>query len=107
MKQWLQDFPGTAAGHVTALFLILLTGLIVDVRLALGLPLPPGYESWFVLLATLAGVATAGMVGKRLSDVAYKQAGTSPVTVGGPSTVTVEATPAPAPASPSPEDKDK
>lgn len=81
MKVWLQDFPGTNAGHALALLLIGLTGVIVDIRLLLGKPLPDGYGEWFILLGALAGVSTIGMIGKRLSDVGYKQAGASPVNI--------------------------
>lgn len=91
LKGWLQDFPATSAGHVAAISLILLTGIVVAVRLARGLTFPDGYDGWLVFLATLAGVSTAGMIGKRVSDVAYKAAGTSPVNVAGPSTVNVTA----------------
>jgi hypothetical protein len=94
----LREFPGTNAGHASALLLILSFGIIVDVRLSRGLPFPDGYDAWLIFLATLAGLSTGGMIGKRITDVSYKAAGTPPVTVGGPSTVTVEA-PAP-PASP-------
>ncbi len=105
LKAWLQDFPGQNAGVVVALFLILLTGFIVDLRLFLGKAFPDGYDSWLILLGSLAGVTTLGMVGKRLSDIEYKKAGqtpASPVTVQAPSTVTVNpvaGTPAPPPVS--------
>lgn len=95
-KTYLQDFPGQNGGVFVALFLILLTGLVVDVRLAVGLTFPVGYDSWLILLGSLAGVTTLGMVGKRLSDVEYKKAGVaapSPVSVAAPSTVTVSPTP--------------
>lgn len=98
LKLYLQDFPGQNGGVVVALFLILLTGFIVDVRLALGMTFPEGYDSWLILLGSLAGVTTLGMVGKRLSDIEYKRAGVppaSPVNVEAPSTVTVTPTPKP------------
>jgi hypothetical protein len=91
MKAWLQDFPATNASHAVVLLLILLTGLVVVGRLAWGLMLPAGYDGWFTLLAALSGVGTVGTIGKRLSDIDYKKAGTSPVTVEAPSTVTVTA----------------
>jgi hypothetical protein len=91
MKAWLQDFPATNAGHALALLLVLFTGLVVTVRLALGRVMPDGYGEWFMLLGALAGVSTIGTIGKRLSDIDYKKAGTSPVTVEAPSTVTVTA----------------
>lgn len=96
LKFWLQDLPTTALGHVVALALILLTGLVVVVRLACGKIFPGGYDAWLTLLAALAGVSTIGMIGKRLTDREYRAAGTSPVNVGGPSTVNVTTeTPAP------------
>ena len=75
----------------------------MDVRLAIGLPFPDGYDSWLILLGSLPGVTTLGMVGKRLSDIEYKKAGqtpASPVTVQAPSTVTVTSTTAETPAAP-------
>lgn len=94
LKGWLQDFPGQNGGVVTALLLILITGLVVIVRLALGLVFPDGYDTWIWALIALAGVNVVGMVGKRFTDINYKQAGTSPVNVEGPSTVSVTAQPA-------------
>lgn len=94
MKKWLSDFPTLAGGAVLGQALILLTGLIVCARLALGRPFPDGYESWLLLLFGLAGASVTGMIGKRLSDFRYKAAGTSPVTVEAPSNVTVETKPA-------------
>lgn len=91
MKAWLQDFPATNASHAVVLFLILLTGLAVVGRLAFGRVLPGGYDGWFALLAALSGVGTVGTIGKRLSDIDYRKAGTSPVNVEAPSTVTVTA----------------
>lgn len=96
----LKDFPGTSAGHATALVLILTFGLIADYRFARGLSFPDGYDAWLIFLATLAGLSTGGMIGKRLSDIGYKAAGTSPVTVEAPSNVTVTQQPAPAPETP-------
>lgn len=94
LKGWLQDFPGQNGGVVTALLLIIITGLVVIVRLALGLVFPDGYDTWIWALIALAGVNVVGMVGKRFTDINYKQAGTSPVNVEGPSTVSVTAQPA-------------
>lgn len=96
----LKDFPGTNAGHATALVLILSFGIIVDVRLSRGLAFPDGYDAWLIFLATLAGLSTGGMIGKRITDVSYKAAGPSPVTVEAPSNVTVTQQPAPAPETP-------
>lgn len=93
LKNFLQDFPGTNATVAAAIVLVLLTGLIVCAKLALGQPFPSGYDTWIWALVALCGVNVAGVVGKRLTDVEYKKAGTSPVTVGGPSTVTVATAP--------------
>lgn len=91
LKGWLQDFPGQNGGVVTALLLILITGLVVIVRLAIGKVFPDGYDTWIWALIALAGVNVVGMVGKRFTDINYKQAGTSAVTVEAPSTVSVTA----------------
>ena len=98
LKSALADFPTQNGGTVTALVLILLTGFIVCAKLALGQPFPDGYDGWLTLLGALAGVNVVGMVGKRFTDIGYKQAGTSPVTVEAPSSVTVTAAPVAAPA---------
>jgi hypothetical protein len=89
LKKWLADFPGQNGAVVVALFLILITGLVVVVKLALGQNFPENYDSWLVLLASLAGINVVGMIGKRATDFNYKAAGTSPVNVEAPSTVTV------------------
>lgn len=89
LKTWLQDFPGQNGGVVTALVLILITGLVVVVRLAAGARFPDGYDTWIWALIALAGVNVVGMVGKRFTDIGYKQAGTPAITVEAPSTVTV------------------
>jgi hypothetical protein len=98
LKAWLQDYPGNNATHLVADGLILVAGLVVTVRLWRGLPFPAGYEAWLVFLAALVGVTTGGMLGKRLTDITYKAAGTSPVTVPvmveAPSTVSVTTAPA-------------
>jgi hypothetical protein len=91
VNKWLSEFPGTNAGHAAAIILILLTGVIVAARLALGLPFPDGYGEWLLFVATLAGVSTAGMGIKRVTDIGYKNAGQPSVTVEAPSTVTVAA----------------
>lgn len=96
VKRWLSDFPGQNGGTVTALFLILMTGLVVVVKLALGHPFPANYESWFLVLVALAGVNVAGMGIKRVTDYGYKAAGTSAVTVEAPSSVTVQTAAPPA-----------
>ncbi len=101
LKSALADFPTQNGGTVTALVLILLTGFIVCAKLALGQPFPDGYDGWLTLLGALAGVNVVGMVGKRFTDIGYKQAGTSPVTVEAPSSVTVTGVgAAPVPAAP-------
>jgi hypothetical protein len=92
MKAWLIDFPGTNAGHAAAILLILVTGLTVVVRLALGLPFPDGYGEWIWALVALAGVNVAGMGIKRLTDTSYKAAGTSPVTIDAPAVTTITTT---------------
>jgi hypothetical protein len=92
IKDFMTDFPTQGGGVVVALTLIFFTGLVVIVRLALGVEFPDGYETWIWALIALAGVTTAGMIGKRATDFRYKEAGRSPspVTVQAPSTVTVE-----------------
>lgn len=96
MKAWLQDFPSTNAAAFVALVLIFATGLTVILRLAFGKIFPDGYDTWTWALVALSGVNVAGMVGKRATDIEYKKAGTSPVSVGGPSDVTVNTGNAPA-----------
>lgn len=93
IKAFAQDFPTHGGSVVVALILIFFTGLTIIVRLALGMKFPDGYETWIWALITLAGVTTAGMIGKRATDYKYveaKHAGPSPVTVQAPSTVKVE-----------------
>lgn len=92
LKGWLSDFP-TANGRVVATIVIMLaTAAVVIVRLVLGAPFPSGYDTWLWVLVAMAGVDSAHVVGKRLSDFRYKQAGTSPVTVeAAAGNVTVEA----------------
>lgn len=81
VKAFLQDFP-TANGRVVAtILLIMLTGVVVCARLALGENFPNGYDTWIWALVVLAGVDSAHVVGKRLSDFRYKAAaGASPAT---------------------------
>lgn len=93
MKAWLSDFPGHNASVAIALALIGLTGLIVCLRLGLGLVFPDGYDGWLMLLGALAGVNVAGLGIKRATDFRYKAAGTAAVNVEGPSNVTVETSP--------------
>jgi hypothetical protein len=100
MKTWLQDFPTQNAASATALLLILVTGTVVVIKLALGQIFPDGYDTWIWAMVALAGVNVAGMVGKRFTDIEYKRAGTSPVNVEAPSNVNVNQT-ANAPVQPS------
>jgi hypothetical protein len=93
-KEFCKDFPTQGGIAVVSLILIFFTGVAVIGRLGAGQPFPDGYEPWLVFLGALATGTFAGMIGKRLSDFRYKQAGTSPVSVGGPSTVTVTNDPA-------------
>lgn len=94
MKAWLADFPTHPATVVAALILVLLTGLVVDVRLALGFAFPDGYDTWCWVLVSLTGVAGAVGIGRRLSDMDYaavKAGAVQPtqVNVAAPSSVTV------------------
>lgn len=94
LKEFLSDFPNQNGAVVAAIFLIILTGLTVVIRLALGLAFPDGYDTWIWALVGLAGVNVLGMVGKRATDINYITAKTqSPapqVTVEAPSTVKVD-----------------
>lgn len=89
IKSFLNDFPTTNGRVVATICLIVVTGLVVCVRLIRGADFPGGYDTWIWALVVLAGVDSAQVVGKRLSDFRYKAAGTSPVTVEAPSNVTV------------------
>ena len=91
LKSFLSDFPNQNGTVVTALILILLTGLVVVVRLAFGRTFPENYDTWIWALVALAGVNVVGMVGKRATDISYVAAkNTGPaVNVAAPSTVTV------------------
>ncbi len=71
-KSYAQDFPTQGGGVVVALGLIAGTGLIVMVRLAFGKDFPTGYDTWIWALVALAGVTTAGMIGKRATDIDYQ-----------------------------------
>jgi hypothetical protein len=93
IKAFASDFPTQGGSVIVSLTLIFFTGLVIVVRLALGLKFPDGYEMWIGALVALAGVTTTGMIMKRKTDYGYverKNAGPSPVTVQAPSTVTVE-----------------
>lgn len=89
-KTFAQDYPTLGATAVIGGFHIFVTGVIIEARLFLGKEMPDGYDFWLLFLGALATGTFAAMVGKRLSDFRYKQAGTSPVTVEAPSNVTVE-----------------
>lgn len=90
LKSFLHDFP-TANGRVVATIVIMLaTAAVVIVRLILGAPFPDGYDTWLWVLVAMAGVDSAHVVGKRLSDFRYKAAGAPAVNVEAPSNVTVE-----------------
>jgi hypothetical protein len=89
IKDFMADFPTQGGGVVVALTLIFFTGLVVIVRLALGAKFPDNYDTWIWALVALAGVTTAGMVGKRATDIRYKQAGSPKVNVEAPSVVKV------------------
>lgn len=85
LKAYLGDFPSHNASVAVALFLILETGLVVLIRLALGLIFPDGYDTWIYALVGLAGVNVAGLIGKRLSDKAYVEAKAAGKANAGPS----------------------
>lgn len=95
LRTTLQDWPLTNTGHAAAIFVFVLFGLVAIGRLIAGAVFPAGYDGFMALLGAALGFGTAGMVGKRLSDVEYKKAGTSPITVEAPSSVTVTQPPAP------------
>jgi len=81
-----------------ALFLILITGIVVDVRLIRGSDFPSGYDTWIWALIALAGVNVAGLTAIRATAVPYvaaKAAGASgppQVSVAGDATVQTSAT---------------
>ncbi len=81
LKGWLQDFPSHNGSVVAALTLILLTGFVVLVKLAIGHIFPDGYDTWIWMLAALAGINVGGMIGKRATDTEYVTAKASQVKV--------------------------
>ncbi len=95
VKTYLGDFPSQNAATGLSLILIFETGLVVLIRLSLGLIFPDGYDTWIYALVGLAGVNVAGLVGKRLTDTGYvaaKAAGKGPsVNVEGDATVNATA----------------
>lgn len=97
IKSYLADFPSHNAATALAMVLIFETGLVVLIRLALGLIFPDGYDTWIWALVGLAGVNVAGLGLKRFSDDKYvaakaaAKAGTAPaVNVQGDATITAE-----------------
>lgn len=91
LTKLLDDFPWQRALTAVGVLLILLTGLVVVARLAIGADFPDGYDTWLYILVGLATASTAGMIGKRATDWKYAQMKASPqVNVEAPSDVTVE-----------------
>ncbi len=86
IKAFVSDFPHQGGTTVVALTLILGMGVVVIIRFALGKIFPDGYDAWLVFLATLAGVATGGMIGKRATDRELAR-----IKAGGPPAATVNA----------------
>lgn len=78
LKAGLTNFPTHAASSATAVLLVLLTGLIVVERIARGQPFPDGYGDWLVFLGATLGINTAGLIGKRLTNIDYKAASIMP-----------------------------
>lgn len=74
IKAYLADFPSHNASTGLSLILIFETGLVVLIRLALGLIFPDGYDTWIYALVGLAGVNVAGLIGKRATEDRYVQA---------------------------------
>jgi hypothetical protein len=79
-KAFCTDFPTLGGSAVIALFLLLLTGVNVNVLMARSKPFPEGYDGWFLLLGALATGTFAAMIGKRLSDFRWKAAGATTTT---------------------------
>lgn len=84
VKVYLADFPSHNASTALALILIFETGLVVLIRLALGLVFPDNYETWTWALVGLAGVNVAGLGVKRFSDDRYVAAKALGKTAGKP-----------------------
>jgi hypothetical protein len=102
LKRYLTDFPTHPATVAVSLLLILLLGLVLIVRIAMGLVMPDGYDQWLWVLVSLTGVAGAVGIGRRLTDMDYaavKAGAVQPtqVNVASPSSVTVTETAKPAP----------
>jgi hypothetical protein len=95
IPKWLQEFPTHNASVVAGLFVFVLTGIVAAVKLALGQPFPDNYTVWIGAIVTIAGVTTAGGIGKRLTDSAYvaaKKTAPAPtnITMQAPSTMEVK-----------------
>jgi hypothetical protein len=67
VNAWLATFPTTAGRVVGSIVVFLATAGIVAYRLAHSLPMPSGYDAWFLLLAAMAGLDTAYFAMKRFS----------------------------------------
>lgn len=85
IKSYLSDFPSHNASTSLSLILIFETGLVVLIRLALGLIFPDGYDTWVYSLVGLAGVNVAGLIGKRATDDKYVAAKATGKASSGPS----------------------
>lgn len=91
IKTFLDHFPTQPATVVAAIVVFLLMGFAASIRLLLGKDFPDGYDAWIWAVLIAMGVGAGYGIGKRLSHIDYKAAGTSPVNVEAPSTVTVTA----------------
>ena len=96
MPKWLDVFPTHNATVVAGIFVFVITGIVIAVKLALGQVFPEGYTPWITAIVAVAGVTTVGGIGKRLTDSAYVTAKNSGppapatnVTVEAPSKVEV------------------
>lgn len=85
IKAYLADFPSHNASTGLSLILIFETGLVVIIRLSLGLIFPSNYDTWIYALVGLAGVNVAGLIGKRATDDKYVAAKAAGKAAGGPS----------------------
>lgn len=66
--KWLAQLPNTQAMLATGILLALATGTRV---VAIGWE-PP--ETWLWFIAALCGIATGGVLGKRMTDIEYAEA---------------------------------
>lgn len=93
MIDWLKKFPGHPAMIALTVILILATGVIVLVHMALGHHMPDGYGDWYVFLGGLSGVNVAGIQVNRSTDykaMMIKAQGKPDIVAGGPTTVEVK-----------------